>query len=137
MEVPTVQNTSQADGAVGHALRLILFLRLFLRVFAFAYSLFLTVMYNYWFFMGLPGSAWIGYIALMALWEFVSGVFMARLPMMALLKAYIVLTLIFEFPSVLLNADPSTVIVFLPWVSLWYGSLIVLALLVVLTSRRR
>ncbi|WP_297519728.1 hypothetical protein [Thermococcus sp.] len=50
---------------------------------------------------------------------------MARLPMMALLKAYIVLTLIFEFPSVLLNADPSTVIVFLPWVSLWYGSLIV------------
>ena len=136
MEVTTVQDTSPADGAVGHALRLVLFLRLFFRVFAFAYPLFLTVMYNHWFFMGLPGSVWIGYIALMALWEFLLGFFMDRLPMMALLKAYIVLTLIFEFPSVLLSARPSTVIVFLPWVSLWYGSLIVLALLVVLTSRR-
>ncbi len=137
MEVTTVQNTSQADGAVGHALRLILFLRLFLRVFAFAYPLFLTAMYNHWFFMGLPGSAWIGYIALMALWELVLGAFMGRPSLMALLKAYIVLTLILEFPSVLLSAGPSTVIAFLPWVSLWYGSIIVLALLVVLMSRRR
>ncbi|AEK73326.1 hypothetical protein GQS_07140 [Thermococcus sp. 4557] len=39
-------------------LRLSLFLRLFLRVFAFAYPLFLTVMYNFWIFEKLPPVAW-------------------------------------------------------------------------------
>ncbi|WP_293256587.1 hypothetical protein [Palaeococcus sp. (in: euryarchaeotes)] len=36
------------------SLRLLLFLRLFLRVFAFVYPLFLMVMYNFWIFEKLP-----------------------------------------------------------------------------------
>ncbi|ASJ01489.1 hypothetical protein [Thermococcus gorgonarius] len=118
-------------------IRLLLLLRLFLRLFAFTYPLLLTVMYNFWVFERLPLALWVVYVVIIALWELLSGIFADRPLPMTLLKAYAALTIFLEFPSVLLSSRLSTAFAFLPWVSLWYGSLMVLALLVVLTSRRR
>ncbi|NJE04267.1 hypothetical protein [Thermococcus sp. MV11] len=119
-----------------YSLRLLLFLRLFLRVFAFAYPLFLTVMYNFWIFEKLPAVAWWGYIVLMALWEITTGVAGNRLPLKPLLTAYVVIALFLEFPSVLLGGVYlSTALVFVPWLVLWYGSLPLLSLLLISRGR--
>ncbi|WP_457742537.1 hypothetical protein [Thermococcus sp.] len=111
-----------------YPLRLLIFLRLSLRVFAFAYPLLLTVMYNFWIFEKLPAVAWWGYMAIMALWEVILGVADNRLPLKPLLTAYVTVASILEFPSVLLGGVYfHTALVFLPWVVLWYGSLVLFA----------
>ncbi|MDV3103863.1 hypothetical protein [Thermococcus waiotapuensis] len=120
-----------------YVFRLLLFLRLVLRLLAFTYPLFLTLMYNFWVFERLPMVLWIGYVVIMALWELVSGIFADRPLPMTLLKTYAALAIFLEFPSVLLSSRLSTTVASLPWVSLWYGSLIVLALLAARTFRRR
>jgi len=100
-------------------------LRLFLRFFAFSYPLFLTVMYNFWIFEKLPTVAWWGYIALMAILEII--IASGRLPLKPFLTAYVVIALVFEFPSVFFGGVyVHTALVFLPWVVLWYGSLLLL-----------
>ncbi|WP_297536129.1 hypothetical protein [Thermococcus sp.] len=110
------------------SLCLLLFLRLFLRFFAFSYPLFLTVMYNFWIFERLPTVAWWGYIALMAILEII--IASGRLPLKPLLMTYVVTALVFEFPSVFFDGVyPHTALVFLPWVILWYGSLLLLTAL--------
>ncbi|NJE61858.1 hypothetical protein [Thermococcus sp. 21S7] len=113
-------------------LRLLLFLRLFMRSFAFAYPLFLTVMYNFWIFGKLPGFAWVGYVVVMAVWELLMGIAGDRLPLKSLLVAYFVLALPLELPTVLFDgAYFDTVLVFLPWVIFWYGSLLILSLFLI------
>ncbi|NJE61864.1 hypothetical protein [Thermococcus sp. 21S7] len=108
-----------------YSLRFLLFLRLFLRVFAFSYPLFLTVMYNFWIFEKLPTVAWWGYIALMAILEII--IASGRLPLKPLLTAYMVIAAPLELPSVFLGGVYiHTALVFLPWVALWYGSLLLL-----------
>ncbi len=113
-----------------YVFRLLIFLRLFLRLFAFSYPLSLTVMYNFWVFERLPMALWIGYVALMAIFELALGLFAGRPFSKTLLKAYVVLALFLEFPSVLLESalsgDFSSIAVFLPWVLLWYTSLLLL-----------
>jgi len=112
--------------------RLLFFLRLFLRVFAFAYPLFLTVMYNFWIFGKLPAAAWWGYVVLMALWEIITAVAGNRLPLKPILTAYVAIALPLEFPSVLLGGVYlSTALLFMPWLILWYGSLLLLGLLLI------
>ena len=119
-----------------YSLRLLFLLRLFLRVFAFAYPLFLTVMYNFWIFEKLPAVAWWGYMVLMALWEITTGVAGNHLPLKPLVTAYVVITLFLEFPSVLLGGVYlSTALVFMPWLVLWYGSLPLLSLLLISQGR--
>jgi len=113
-----------------HSLRFLIFLRLFLRIFAFTYPLFLTVMYNFWIFERLPTVAWLGYIALMALLEIALGVAGDHLPLKPLLTVYMVIALVLEFPSVFFDGVYlHTALVFLPWVILWYGSLLLLTTL--------
>ncbi|NJE30113.1 hypothetical protein E3E38_03490 [Thermococcus sp. 18S1] len=116
-----------------YSLRFLIFLRLFLRVFAFAYPLFLTVMYNFWIFEKLPAVAWWGYIAFVAAWELLMGVAVDRLPLKPLLTTYVAIALALEFPSVFLGGVYlHTALVFLPWLVLWYGSLLLLSLLSIL-----
>ncbi|AHL23409.1 hypothetical protein [Thermococcus nautili] len=111
-------------------LRLLLFLRLFMRSFAFAYSLSLTVMYNFWIFGKLPGFAWVSYVVVMAAWELLMGVAGDRLPLGPLLTAYLALAIPLEFPSVFLGGIYlQTALLFLPWALLWYGSLLLLAVI--------
>ncbi|NJE05509.1 hypothetical protein E3E36_05005 [Thermococcus sp. M36] len=117
--------------------RLLTFLRLSLRLFAFVYPLSLTVMYNFWVFGRLPMGLWTCYVLTMAVWELVLGLFAHKPFSRPLLKAYVVLALFLEFPSALVGAYLSTVEVFLPWVSLWYGSLLVMGFLVGKTSGQR
>ena len=110
-----------------YSFRLLIFLRLFMRFFAFAYPLFLTVMYNFWIFRKLSGSAWLGYVVFMAVWELLMGVAGERLPLKRLLMAYMVVALFFEFPSVFLSGIYfATALIFLPFVVFWYGSLFLL-----------
>lgn len=98
--------------------------------FAPAYPLFLTVMYNFWIFGKLPSFTLIGYIVVIAAWEFLMGIAGDRLPLRPLLTTYVAITLVFEFPSVFLSgAYPRTSLVFLPWVVPWYGSLLLLGML--------
>jgi len=119
-----------------YSLRLLFLLRLFLRVFAFAYPLFLTVMYNFWIFEKLPAVAWWGYMVLMALWEITTRFAGNHLPLKPLVTAYVVITLFLEFPSVLLGGVYlSTALVFVPWLVLWYGSLPLLSLLLISQGR--
>jgi len=113
-----------------HSLRFLIFLRLFLRILAFTYPLFLTVMYNFWIFERLPTVAWWSYVILMALLEITLGVAGDHLPLKPLLMTYVVIALILEFPSVFFDGVyPHTALVFLPWVILWYGSLLLLTTL--------
>ena len=111
-------------------LRLLLFLRLFIRSFAFAYPLSLTVMYNFWIFGKLPGFAWVGYVVVMAAWELLMVVAGHRLPLRLLLTAYLALAFPLEFPSVFLGGIYlQTALLFLPLALLWYGSLLLLAVI--------
>jgi len=112
-----------------HSLRLLLFLRLFMRSFAFTYPLFPTVMYNFWIFEKLPEFTLIGYMVVMAIWELLMGIAGDRLPLKSLLTTYLIFALFFEFPSVFLGIACQTALHFLLWVVLWYGSLLLLALL--------
>ncbi|WP_258083488.1 hypothetical protein [Thermococcus thermotolerans] len=113
-----------------YSLRFLISLRLFLRVFAFAYPLFLTVMYNFWIFEKLSAVAWWGYIVFVAAWELLMGVAGDRLPLKSLLTTYVAIALPLEFPSVFLGGVyVHTALVFLPWVVLWYGSLLLLTAL--------
>jgi len=85
-------------------------------------------MYNFWIFEKLPTVAWWGYIGLMALLEII--IASGRLPLKPLLTAYVVTALVLEFPSALLGGVYlHTALVFLPWVVLWYGSLLLLTAL--------
>ncbi|WP_297417706.1 hypothetical protein [Thermococcus sp.] len=122
-------------GGRRYSLRLLLFLRFFLRLFAFSYPLSLTVMYNFWVFGRLPMALWIGYVALMVIFELALGLFAGRPFSKILLKAYVVLALFLEFPSAIWEADFSTLLSFLLWALLWYGSLVIMAFLVVKTER--
>ncbi len=113
-----------------YSLRFLIFLRLFLRVFAFTYPLFLTVMYNFWIFEKLPAVAWWGYVTIMILGEAILAIAGNRLPLKSLLKAYLVVAFVLEFPSVFLGGVYiHTALAFLPWVVLWYGSLVLLVFL--------
>ncbi len=115
-----------------YSIRSLIFLRLFLRVFAFTYPLFLTVMYNFWIFETLPAIAWWAYTVLMAIWEIIIGIAGDRLPLKHLLTAYVFIALPLEFPGVFLGGIYlSTSLVFLPWVIFWYGSLLLLSLLLI------
>ena len=85
-------------------------------------------MYNFWIFEKLPTVAWWGYIALMFILEIV--IAGGRLSPKPLLMTYVVIALVFEFPSVFFDGVyPHTALVFLPWVILWYGSLLLLTTL--------
>lgn len=113
-----------------YSIRSLIFLRLFLRIFVFTYPLFMTVMYNFWIFEKLPTIALLSYMVFMAIWEIIIGVAGDRLPLKHLLTAYVLIALPFEFPSVLFSGIwLSTFLVFLPWVILWYGSLLLLVIL--------
>ncbi len=113
-----------------YSLRFLIFLRLFLRAFAFTYPLFLTIMYNFLIFDKLPALAWLSYIVVMAMFELLLGFSGSRLPLKAPLMVYVAIALLFEFPSVFLGGvDLHTALVFLPWLVLWYGSLLSLGLL--------
>ncbi len=106
-------------------------MRLFLRLFAFTCPLYLTVMYTFWIFKGPSMTLWIGHVVVMVVLELAFGLFAGRPFSKTLLKPYVVLALFLKFPSVLLESalsgDFSSIAVFLPWVSLRYGSLLLLS----------
>ncbi|AEK73325.1 hypothetical protein GQS_07135 [Thermococcus sp. 4557] len=53
-----------------------------------------------------------------------------RLPLKPLLTVYMVIALVLEFPSVFFDGVYlHTALVFLPWVALWYGSLLLVTAL--------
>lgn len=115
-----------------YVFRLLIFLRLFLRLFAFTYPLLLTVMYNFWIFERLSMTLWVGYVVIMAVLELVLGLLVDKRFSRVLLKAYVILALCLEFPSLLLEVDFHTTIAFLLWVLPWYGSIVLLGVLVVI-----
>ncbi|WP_297510737.1 hypothetical protein [Thermococcus sp.] len=112
-----------------HILKLLLLLRLFLRFFAFAYPLYLTVMYNFWVFERLSMNLWIGYVAFMAILELVLVFSAGRAFSTPLLRVYVIIAIVMEFPFSLLGMRISTMLPFLLWMSLWYGSLALIAVL--------
>ncbi|WP_148258677.1 hypothetical protein [Thermococcus sp. AM4] len=113
-------------------IRLLIFLRLFIRISAFSYPLLLTVMYNFLIFGKLPGLAWTGYVAFMSGWELLMGVANNRPSLKYLLTVYVVLAVVLEFPGVLLSGiSLQTVLVFLSWVIFWYGSLLLLGFILI------
>jgi len=119
----------------------LLFLRLSLRILAFAIPLFLTVMYNFWIFMKVPGWVLLMYIALMGTLEPIILLFTERLMGTILPKIYIVLAIIFEFPSTVVELLTSgwtfEYIPFLGWALLWYFPVFLIAFVVFYGSRGR
>jgi len=110
--------------------RLLFLLRLFLRVSAFGYSLFLTVMYNFWIFMRVPSHALMVYIALMGVSELTILLFSEKPWIGALTNVYVVLAIVFEFPSVVLKLLVSGWTyghaTFFRWASMWYFPMFVI-----------
>ncbi|WP_209475052.1 hypothetical protein [Thermococcus stetteri] len=104
--------------------RLLFLLRLFLRVFAFGYPLFLTVMYNFWVFLRIPSWVLVVYIALMGVIELTVFIFSRKPWIGALTKVYVVLAVVFEFPSsiveLLVSGRTYGYASFFGWALLWY-----------------
>lgn len=120
----------------------LLFLRLSLRILAFAIPLFLTVMYNFWIFMEMPGWAFLIYIALMGTLELIILLFTERSMGAFLLKIYVVVAIIFEFPSAVVEVLTGGgwtfgYLPFFGWAFLWYLPVFLIALVVFSGSRGR
>ncbi|BAD86078.1 hypothetical membrane protein [Thermococcus kodakarensis KOD1] len=110
--------------AVKEYVRLLFLLRLFLRVFAFGYPLFLTVMYNFWIFTRIPSWALVVYIVVMDMVELTVLIFSEKPWIGALTKVYLALAIVFEFPSAVVELPVSGRIYgyapFFGWALLWY-----------------
>ncbi len=124
---------------LSYHLRLILSVRLFLRLFSFAYPLYLVFMYNFPVFEAVSMKLWIGYIAFMALFELVLAVFVDRPFSRHLLKIYVFLAVFLEFPYALVSLSKAyaEMMSFLLLVFLWYGSLLLLLHLLVRSTNNR
>ncbi|ASJ02050.1 hypothetical protein A3L09_01600 [Thermococcus profundus] len=113
-----------------HSKFLFLF-RLSLRILAFGYPLFLTVMYNFWIFTKIPSWTLMIYVALMGAIELAVLLFNGRLGGTILPKIYVVLTIIFEFPSavvgLLTGGWTYGYVPFLVWALLWYSPVFLIA----------
>ncbi|NJF25772.1 hypothetical protein [Thermococcus sp. Bubb.Bath] len=111
--------------------RFLFLFRLSLRLLAFGYPLFLTVMYNFWIFAKIPSWTLMLYVALMGAIELVVLLFTGRLGGTILLKVYVALAIIFEFPSavvgLLIGGWTYGYAPFLVWVLLWYSPLFLIA----------
>jgi len=115
--------------------RLLFLFRFFLRVFSFSYPLFITVMYNFWIFMGVPSKTLVVYISVMGVVELIVVLFWERSWVAILSKVYVVSALIFEFPSavvgLLAGGRTFGYLPFFGWALLWYLPVFLIALTIV------
>ncbi|AMQ18713.1 hypothetical protein A0127_05785 [Thermococcus peptonophilus] len=118
--------------AVKEYVRLLFLLRLFLRVFAFVYPLFITVMYDFWIFEKFPSWALVVYIVVMGMVELIIAISMRRSWMVALSQVYLALAIVFEFPSavveLLVRGQTSGYLPFFGWAFVWYFPVLLIAL---------
>ncbi|WP_297499864.1 hypothetical protein [Thermococcus sp.] len=75
-------------------------------------------------------NLWIGYVAFMAFLELALGLFLGGPPSRPV-KVYVALALVMEFPSALFGMGISTMAPSLLWASLWYSSLVLMAVLLI------
>ncbi|WP_456326587.1 hypothetical protein [Palaeococcus sp. (in: euryarchaeotes)] len=105
-------------------IKLSILTRIAFRLLSLAYPLFMTVTYNLWLFEGLPGWAFWSYIAFMAGFE----AFLLVLPSSSsiwptFIVTYLVVALLFEFPSTVFETSMPVLAHFAPWLVIWYAPL--------------
>ena len=105
-------------------IKLSILIRLAFRLLSFTYPLFMAVTYNFWLFERLPGWAFWSYIIFMVGFE----VFLVLLPSdspiwFTSIVAYLVVALLFEFPSMIFETSIPALAHFTPWLMIWYAPL--------------
>ena len=105
-------------------IKLSILMRMAFRLLSLTYPLFMTVTYNFWLFERLPGWAFWSYIVFMAGFE----VFLLLLPsgssiLSTFIPTYLVVALLFEFPSTVFETSMPVLAHFVPWLVIWYAPL--------------
>jgi len=105
-------------------IKLSILMRMAFRLLSLTYPLFMTVTYNFWLFERLPGWAFWSYIVFMAGFE----VFLLLLPsgssiLSTFIPTYLVVALLFEFPSTVFETLMPVLAHFVPWLVIWYAPL--------------